>query len=313
MTWIGQLDVLVLGGMLAYVVAVVVLVSYHRHAALHAEGIDTAHAANRENLIADVGIHVANLKSISSAAPFLGLVGTCLGILSTFRGYSGPPEGFVVMVASGMSSALMTTVAGLLVAIPATWAHNYARTCIDSLLTKLTGAPALKDDTSLVARRLPLTKRFSQLPAYALIAAPSLAIGVAAFAMFASFRATVGLVVEVAPPACQKPDRLIVLHLNDAGKLFINFEPVDQLSLPDRLGEIYGKRAERNIYLVVDDGVPFQSAAEVIDMVRNTPFPTLPGQPPTPPELGSHDLKITVSLVTPSAKKGRCPAPVLMP
>jgi hypothetical protein len=190
MTWIGQLDVIVLAGMIGYVVAAVVRVSYHRHAALHAEGIDTAHAADRDKLIADVGIQVANLKSIASVAPFLGLVGTCLGILSTFRGYSGPPEGFVVMVASGMSSALMTTVAGLLVAMPATWAHNYARTCIDSLQTKLSGAPALKEDISQVAQRRPLTKRFSQLPAYALIAAPSLAIGVAAFAMFASFRAT---------------------------------------------------------------------------------------------------------------------------
>jgi biopolymer transport protein TolQ len=68
------------------------------------------------------------LSTIVSLAPFLGLLGTVWGILSTFAelqsGASGSGHG---MVLSGISLALATTVLGLIVAIPALIGYNYLK------------------------------------------------------------------------------------------------------------------------------------------------------------------------------------------
>src|SRR3954447_10309424 len=72
---------------------------------------------NLERLAADLQIQTSNLKSIAVAAPYLGLAGTCLGILGAFREYVGSKLGLIVMVASGVDAALLSTAAGLLVAI----------------------------------------------------------------------------------------------------------------------------------------------------------------------------------------------------
>lgn len=64
--------------------------------------------------------HLYILSTIVSLAPFLGLLGTIWGILTTFSQLQNPSGGSVnQMVLSGLSMALVTTVLGLIVAIPA--------------------------------------------------------------------------------------------------------------------------------------------------------------------------------------------------
>lgn len=76
---------------------------------------------NRELLKANV----RTLRTISSTAPFVGLMGTVFGIFNAFRGYSGSKATWLRMIAFEMSEALVPTAAGLLVAILAVWFHNY--------------------------------------------------------------------------------------------------------------------------------------------------------------------------------------------
>ena len=59
------------------------------------------------------------LYILSSAAPLIGLLGTVIGMLQTFSGLSIQDSNKTDLVASGISQALITTQAGLLVAIPA--------------------------------------------------------------------------------------------------------------------------------------------------------------------------------------------------
>lgn len=59
------------------------------------------------------------LYILSSAAPLIGLLGTVIGMLQTFNGLSMQDSNKTDLVASGISQALITTQAGLLVAIPA--------------------------------------------------------------------------------------------------------------------------------------------------------------------------------------------------
>jgi biopolymer transport protein TolQ len=60
-----------------------------------------------------------------SGAPFLGLLGTVWGVMSTFAGIAQQGSATMAAMAPGVSAALITTVAGLLVAIPSMFGYNW--------------------------------------------------------------------------------------------------------------------------------------------------------------------------------------------
>jgi biopolymer transport protein TolQ len=60
-----------------------------------------------------------------SGGPFMGLLGTVWGVMSTFAGIAQSGSATLTAMAPGVSAALVTTVAGLLVAIPSMFAYNY--------------------------------------------------------------------------------------------------------------------------------------------------------------------------------------------
>jgi biopolymer transport protein ExbB len=80
---------------------------------------------------------LGTLATIARVAPLLGLLGTVLGMVSTFRGLpavSGTASGGAGMteLASGIWVALLTTVAGLAVAVPVILCHTFLSARIDS-------------------------------------------------------------------------------------------------------------------------------------------------------------------------------------
>ncbi len=60
-----------------------------------------------------------------SGAPFLGLLGTVWGVMSTFSGVAQAGSATMAAMAPGVAAALVTTVAGLLVAIPSMFGYNW--------------------------------------------------------------------------------------------------------------------------------------------------------------------------------------------
>jgi biopolymer transport protein ExbB/TolQ len=69
--------------------------------------------------------YVPILATIASTAPFIGLLGTVIGIIRAFSDISTNLEGGPGVVAAGIAEALVSTAAGLVVAIPAVVAYNY--------------------------------------------------------------------------------------------------------------------------------------------------------------------------------------------
>jgi biopolymer transport protein ExbB len=67
---------------------------------------------------------VSTLATIGSTAPFVGLLGTVVGIINAFQGISSQKSTGLGAVAGGISEALVTTAIGLFVAIPAVWMFN---------------------------------------------------------------------------------------------------------------------------------------------------------------------------------------------
>ncbi|MBI2070632.1 MAG: MotA/TolQ/ExbB proton channel family protein [Elusimicrobia bacterium] len=78
------------------------------------------------------------LGTIASITPFIGLLGTVIGIIRAFRAVSATMSGGHAVVAVGIAEALVATAAGLLVAIPAVVGYNYFSRKLEALEQQLT-------------------------------------------------------------------------------------------------------------------------------------------------------------------------------
>lgn len=98
-------------------------------------GLDsmTMHMQNRASVqIADLEKNINMLGTIGAIAPLLGLLGTVLGIISSFLAITNGAMQDPTMLAAGVSQALITTAAGMFVAIPALMAYRfYQRRIVD--------------------------------------------------------------------------------------------------------------------------------------------------------------------------------------
>jgi len=72
-----------------------------------------------------------------AGGPFLGLLGTVLGVMITFAAIAASGNVDINAIAPGVSAALMTTVAGLIVAIPALFGYNYLSVRIKDLMYEM--------------------------------------------------------------------------------------------------------------------------------------------------------------------------------
>ena len=68
---------------------------------------------------------VAALATIGATAPFVGLLGTVVGVITAFQGIASSGSGGIGAVSAGIAEALVETALGLVVAIPAVWFYNY--------------------------------------------------------------------------------------------------------------------------------------------------------------------------------------------
>jgi biopolymer transport protein ExbB len=71
--------------------------------------------------------HLPTLAVIAGAAPLLGLLGTVTGMISLFEVITNYGTGDPKILAGGISEALITTEAGLMIAIPVMLLHNYLK------------------------------------------------------------------------------------------------------------------------------------------------------------------------------------------
>ena len=79
------------------------------------------------------------LATVGSTSPFVGLLGTTMGIVTAFAAINaGGASGGLAGISKGISEALITTALGLFVAIPAVWFYNYFTTKIENLTVEMT-------------------------------------------------------------------------------------------------------------------------------------------------------------------------------
>ena len=77
------------------------------------------------------------LASIVTGAPFVGLLGTVWGVMVAFSAVSGQQTASIQTLAPGVSAALLTTIAGLVVAIPSVFGYNFLLGKVKQLVTEI--------------------------------------------------------------------------------------------------------------------------------------------------------------------------------
>lgn len=95
--------------------------------------------------IEDAGRHEAHrldrflntLGTVAAISPLLGLLGTVIGMMEVFNGIDVAGVGDVSALAGGISQAMITTAAGLVVAIPALIGYRYYRGQVDALVVEM--------------------------------------------------------------------------------------------------------------------------------------------------------------------------------
>jgi biopolymer transport protein TolQ len=79
------------------------------------------------------------LAIVATVSPLLGLLGTVLGVMNSFIGVAASGSANIAAIAPGVAEALITTVAGLVAAIPAAVAYNYFTTRLQLFMSELEG------------------------------------------------------------------------------------------------------------------------------------------------------------------------------
>jgi biopolymer transport protein ExbB/TolQ len=92
-------------------------------------------AASTEALSLEKGMII--LSTAVAGGPFLGLLGTVWGVMETFSGIARAHAASLTAMAPGVAGALIATVVGLFVAIPAMFAYNYMVTTVRAITQEL--------------------------------------------------------------------------------------------------------------------------------------------------------------------------------
>jgi biopolymer transport protein ExbB/TolQ len=83
---------------------------------------------------------MGHLATIASLSPFIGLLGTVIGIIAVFSELKTKGAGDINALAGSIGEALATTALGLIVAIPAAWFYNLLTTKQDAVTTNISNA-----------------------------------------------------------------------------------------------------------------------------------------------------------------------------
>ncbi|RUL63087.1 MotA/TolQ/ExbB proton channel family protein [Dyella dinghuensis] len=140
----------------------------HGHLVIASESIEAIRAVMDSTLVREnqaLSRSMVMLTIAISGGPFLGLLGTVVGVMITFAAIAAAGDVNINAIAPGISAALLATVAGLFVAIPALFGYNYLLTrnkavtanmqvFVDEFVTRLAELHRSADQSTLDAREV---------------------------------------------------------------------------------------------------------------------------------------------------------------
>lgn len=109
------------------------LANRHRERAIIKEAIEDA----GRHVVHELDRFIGALGTIASVSPLLGLLGTVVGMIKTFNAIETQGVGDPAALGGGIAQALITTAAGLTVAIPALLGYKYLRGRVENLVVQM--------------------------------------------------------------------------------------------------------------------------------------------------------------------------------
>jgi biopolymer transport protein ExbB len=109
------------------------LANRHRERSIIKESIEDA----GRHVVHELDRFISTLGTIASISPLLGLLGTVVGMIRTFNALAVAGAGNPMALAGGIAEALITTAAGLTVAIPALLGYKYLRGRVTGLVVQM--------------------------------------------------------------------------------------------------------------------------------------------------------------------------------
>lgn len=109
------------------------LANRHRERVIIKEAIEDA----GRHVVHELERFIGALGTIASVSPLLGLLGTVIGMISTFNAIRTEGVGDPAALGGGIAQALITTAAGLTVAIPALLGYKYLRGRVSNLVVQM--------------------------------------------------------------------------------------------------------------------------------------------------------------------------------
>lgn len=109
------------------------LANRHRDRAIIKESIEDT----GRHVVHELDRFIGALGTIASLSPLMGLLGTVLGMIRTFDAITSEGIGNPAALAGGIAEALITTAAGLTVAIPALIGYKYLRGRVERLVVQM--------------------------------------------------------------------------------------------------------------------------------------------------------------------------------
>lgn len=257
------------------------------------EAVGEGTRSGAEVAIVNLRARLTGLATIAGVAPFLGLFGTVTGLITAFRGIATSGGGGLAAVSSGVSEALVTTVLGLFVAMPALWAYNFFMHRIDVIAlelnsdaARLVGQAARREARPTGAkglvgkrdrRRLAGRPRLSALPDVT----PIVNIALVLLIIFMIVTPMVREGIQVDTPEAlsveqlAESDQSVVLAIRDDGSLYVNLKPVDLATLQSELGLAYVGNEGKAVVIKGAQSLPYSEVLRVMDVCKSIGAPAV--------------------------------------
>jgi len=230
------------------------------------------------------------VRAISYSAPLLGLVGTCFGLLDSFRGAGMEKHAYLAMTTSLVGYALIPAAAGLIVTTPAIVVYNLLQTSLDSLNSEMLAlslngvsllaarARALRAGesqrdssgyTTLLRPKFPLQRLISELLGPALAAAFGLVI--VAWTAVANPYFSKGLEVRLLKPGASERTALLTINLmeeTDASSRIVYLNT--KKTRLEALGALLQEQSGPAACVRAQSNVPWADVAGAIDAAEGS-------------------------------------------
>lgn len=250
------------------------------------EAVEDATTRQVDVAVINLRTRLTSMATIAGVAPFLGLFGTVTGLIAAFRGISESGGGGLAAVSAGVSEALVTTVIGLFVAMPALWAYNYFMNNVDGLSVDIDNRArqlvlrAVRQQVTLTGARMGLPRherrtadggtKVSAMPDIT----PIVNVALVLLVIFMIVTPMIREGVEVETPraeaieALSEQDQSVVLSIQGDGALFVNLKAVNRATLQNELSRAYQGQEGKPVVIKGAENLAYRDILSVMDVCK---------------------------------------------